>query len=235
VTAFSKETLSLAGRAALTFWLASFIIAAAATFVSTVVLGDATKNTFARGRHMKRIRLVEVCALLLGAATAAAQGVRYGVGAGLLLPVGDYHSLDKAGWIAGADVTYWLPSGSIAIRAEGSYSRTGQKQGACCLSDHTIAMAGGLVDVVYAFGNTADQIRSYLIAGVGFYNWRLSAPGFTPSSETKLGVGGGAGVAYKVGRGSTRLFLEGKVTSITVNGVSYVSIPIRVGLRFGKK
>src|SRR2546422_1007057 len=184
---------------------------------------------------MKLIGLAVIGAMLLGVATAMAQSVRYGVGAGLLLPVGDYHSIDKTGWIVGADITYWLASASIAIRAEGSYSRTGEKQGACCLSDHAIAMAGGLLDVVYAFGSTADQIRPYLVAGVGLYNWRLSVPGFIPSSETRLGLGGGAGVAYKVGRGSTRLFLEGKVTNVTVNGVYYVSIPIRVGLRFGAK
>ena len=184
---------------------------------------------------MKRIGLVVVSVALLSAARSAAQGVRYGVGAGLLLPAGDYYSQDKMGWIVGADITYWLASASIAIRAEGSYSRTGEKQGACCLSDHAIAMAGGLLDVVYAFGSTADQIRPYLVAGVGLYNWRLSVPGFIPSSETRLGLGGGAGVAYKVGRGSTRLFLEGKVTNVTVNGVYYVSIPIRVGLRFGAK
>jgi hypothetical protein len=92
---------------------------------------------------MKRIGLAVVVAMLFGAATAAAQGMRYGVGAGLLLPVGDYHSIDKTGWIAGADVAYWLASGSIAIRAEGTYSRTGQRQGACCVSDHTTAIAGG--------------------------------------------------------------------------------------------
>ncbi len=184
---------------------------------------------------MNRIGLAVTGAMLLGAATAAAQGVRYGVGAGLLLPVSDYHSLDKAGWIAGADVTYWLASGAIAIRGEGSYSRTGQRQGSCCLTDHTTAIAGGMVDVVYAFGKTADRIRPYLLAGVGLYNWRLSAPGFTPSSETKVGFGGGAGAAYRVGSGNTRIFLESKVTSLTVNGVSLVSIPIRVGLRFGAK
>ncbi len=184
---------------------------------------------------MKPIGLAVVGAMLLGAATAAAQGVRYGVGAGLLLPVGDYHSIDKPGWIVGADVTYWLASGAIAIRGEGSYSRTRQRQGACCLTDHTTAIAGGMVDVVYAFGKTANPIRPYLVAGVGLYNWRLSAPGFTPASDTKVGLGGGAGVASRVGRGSTRIFLESKVTNVTVNGVDLVSIPIRVGLRFGAK
>ena len=184
---------------------------------------------------MKRIGLAVVGALLLGAATSTAQRVRYGLGAGLLLPAGDYNSIDKPGWVAGADVTYWFASASFGIRAEGSYSRTTQKQGACCLSDHAIAMVGGLVDVVYASGKTADAIRPYLVVGVGLYNWRLSAPGFATSSVTKVGFGGGAGVAYRVSTGNTRVFLEGKVTVVTVNGVSYVSIPIRVGLRFGKK
>ncbi len=66
---------------------------------------------------MKRIGLAVMGAMLLGAVTAAGQGVRYGVGAGLLLPAGDYNSIDKPGWIAGADVTYWFPSASTAIRA----------------------------------------------------------------------------------------------------------------------
>ncbi len=183
---------------------------------------------------MKRIRLTVVAAMLLGATTAASQGVRYGVGAGLLVPVGDYHSLDNAGWIAGADVTYWLASGSMAIRAEGSYSRTSERPGSCCIADHKTTFAGGMVDVVYAFGRTADRIRPYVLAGVGLYNVRFSAPGFTPSSDTKVGFGGGAGVAFRVGEGSTRVFLESKVTDVT-SGVDLVSVPIRVGLRFGTK
>jgi opacity protein-like surface antigen len=182
---------------------------------------------------MTRIGLGVACVMLLGAATSAAQGVRYGVGAGLLLPVGDYHSLDKLGWIAAVDGTYWLASGSLGIRAEASYSRTGQREGACCLTDHTTAFGGGMIDVVNALGKTPDQVRPYLVAGVGLYNWRLSAPGFTPASETKFGFGGGAGVAYKVGRGSTRIFLESKVTDVSVNGIDLISVPIRVGVRFG--
>src|SRR5438445_10902928 len=108
---------------------------------------------------MNAMGLAVLGAMLLGLATAMAQSVRYGVGAGLLLPVGDYHSIDKTGWIVGADVTYWLASASVAIRAEGSYSRTGQKQGACCPSHHAIALAGGLGDVVYACVKTAVQIQ----------------------------------------------------------------------------
>src|SRR6266550_4905216 len=86
---------------------------------------------------MKRIGLAVIGTMLLGAGRVDAQGMRYGVGAGLLLPAGDYHSLDKPGWIVGGDVTYWFASASVAIRAEGSYSRTGYKQGACCFPNQT--------------------------------------------------------------------------------------------------
>src|SRR3989442_14831057 len=114
---------------------------------------------------MKRICLVVVGVALLGASTSAAQGVRYGVGAGLLLPAGDYHSLDKPGWIVGGDVTHWFASASVAIRAEGSNSRTGQNQGACFLSDHKIAIAGGLGNNVYAFWKTESKNRPYPFSG----------------------------------------------------------------------
>lgn len=183
---------------------------------------------------MNRIGPAMVGAMLLCAATAAAQGLRVGVGGGLLVPMVDYSDIDKAGWIVGADITYWF-SAPIAIRAEGSYSQTSQKAGACCLTDHTTKMAGAMVDVVYGFGKAADQIRLYLVGGVGFYNVKLSAPGFTTSSDTKVAYGGGVGLAYRVGKGSTRVFLEVKVTTLTLNGVSLTSIPIRVGLRVGTR
>ena len=60
---------------------------------------------------MKRIHLAVLAAAGLCVATAtpaAAQGLRYGVNAGLLMPMGDYNSFDKPGWVAGAGATYWL-------------------------------------------------------------------------------------------------------------------------------
>src|SRR5437667_10209962 len=105
---------------------------------------------------MKRIGLAVMGAMLLGAVTAASQGVRTGVGSGLLLPVGDYHSLDNAGWIAGADVTYWLASGSMAIRAEGSYSRTSERPGSCCIADHKAHTCGVTrAQVILCWGSNA--------------------------------------------------------------------------------
>lgn len=184
---------------------------------------------------MMRICRFVVGALLLGTSGAGGQSVRYGLGAGLLLPIVDYNDIDKVGWVVGADITYWLPSTHVGIRAEGSFSQTRQRAGACCLADHTTQLAGGMADLVYAFGARALRVRPYLFAGLGVYNLRLSAPGFVPSSDARVGFGGGAGIAYRAGSGSTRVFLESKATSLTLNGAQFASIVVRVGLRFGRK
>jgi hypothetical protein len=64
---------------------------------------------------------------------------------------------------------------------------------------------------------------------------RIDRVTFASSSDTKVGFGGGGGVAYGVGAGSTRTFLEAKVTTVTLNGVNLASISLRVGLQFGTK
>src|SRR2546428_13900105 len=78
---------------------------------------------------MKRLGLVVLAVALCMIATrpAMAQGtLRYGINAGLLMPVSDYNTLDKMGWIAGAGATYWLP-GNVGIRGDVSYSTTSHK------------------------------------------------------------------------------------------------------------
>lgn len=169
--------------------------------------------------------LVAVAALV--PAVLAAQGIRYGVGAGLLMPLGDYGTADKMGWVVGADVTKWMPGGMLGVRVEGSYSQTSH-DGATG-NDKII---GGGADLVYAFGTTAMSMRLYALGGLGYYNVKESVSG---ASESKVGFGLGAGLAFKMGAGSTRLFVEGKWTTVSTTGSSTSFIPIRVGLRFGAK
>jgi hypothetical protein len=59
-------------------------------------------------------------------------------------------------------------------------------------------------------------------------------PGAATASAqgVRYGVGGGL---LLPGRGNTRIFLKSKVINVTVNGVDLVSVPIRIGLRFGAK
>src|SRR5437762_14138492 len=119
---------------------------------------------------MKRTVLVVVGALVLGVGSAAAQaaaaatgGIRFGVGAGLLLPMGTYNDGDKAGFIGGVDGTYWLASQPIGIRIEGSYSQTSEESS---LPAHKTKILGCAADVVHAFGQSASSARPYIRHGL---------------------------------------------------------------------
>jgi opacity protein-like surface antigen len=180
---------------------------------------------------MKRMALaVSVLALLAGVGSLSAQGFRLGIGGGVLLPTGDYGKADKLGWLAGADATYWLLGAPIGIRADVQYSQTSEKSG---VAAHTTKVIGGLAEVVYAFEQKKDQIRPYIMGGVGYYNVKVDVTGGASGSESKVGFGGGAGLAFKLS-GGTRFFVDGKFVSVSRTGGSATFIPIRAGFRFGK-
>lgn len=186
---------------------------------------------------MKRIAFGTLA--LLGVAgvggLSAQQGFRVGVGGGLLLPMGDYKDAnvwgDKSGFLLGVDGTYWLTGDQIGIRLDASYSQTSEKSG---VFPHKTKMLGGMGELVYAFMTPADQLRPYLFGGVGVYNVKASVTG-ADTSETKVGFGGGAGLALKVGTGSTRIFVEGRYMSVKVFDTTLPSIGIKAGVRFGTK
>jgi opacity protein-like surface antigen len=182
---------------------------------------------------MKRTALVLVGLLSLAGigSLSAQQGIRVGIGGGLLMPMGTYKDFDKLGWLVGGDVTYWLTGSPVGIRGDVQYSQTSEKSG---VGAHNTKIIGGLAEVVFALGTQADQIRPYLLGGVGYYNVKISNGGASVS-ESKIGFGGGAGLAFKVGTGSTRVFVEGKFVSVSTTGGSTSFLPIRAGFRFGGK
>lgn len=179
---------------------------------------------------MKRMALVvSVLGLLAGAGNLSAQGFRIGLGGGVLIPTGDYGKADKLGWLVGGDATYWLLGAPIGIRADVQYSQTSEKSG---VAPHTSKIIGGLAEVVYAFGQRKESIRPYIMGGVGYYNVKVDISGGASGSESKVGFGGGAGLAFKLGAGSTRFFVDGKFVSVPTTGGSSTFFPIRAGLRF---
>jgi opacity protein-like surface antigen len=181
---------------------------------------------------MKRLLLTGFAvACFAGVGSLSAQGIRFGVGGGMLLPMGDYKTGDKAGLLAGVDGTYWLTGNQIGIRLDATYSQTSEKSGVVA---HKTKMIGGMAEVVYAFMTPADQIRPYILGGVGLFNVKLSGAG-GDTSTTKVGFGGGAGLAFKVGSGSTRVFVEGRYTSVSVFGTTLPFLGVKAGLRFGGK
>ena len=192
-------------------------------------------------KRTMRAALVVAVAMLLGSAVSAqraaarqggkaASSIRIGVGGGVLMPMGTYKDGDKLGWLAGADVTYWLTGGTFGIRAEGSYSQTSHKNNVA----GSTKLFGGMADVVWAPGTSADQIRPYVLGGLGFFNVKADFP-LGSGSATKIGFGGGAGAAFKVGTGGTRVFVEGKFMDVSTDVNSTTFIPIRAGVRFATK
>lgn len=165
-------------------------------------------------------------------AQAKAGSLRYGVSAGVLMPMSDYNTVDKLGFVGGAGATYWLAGQPIGIRGDLSYSQTSH-DASTGLDGHTKIM-GGMASVVYALNPASAPARIMLNAGVGFYNVKFDDATLGSSSESKIGFGGGAAVAFKMGTGSTRLVVASRFTSVGTTGSSTTFLPITVGLSFGK-
>ncbi len=182
---------------------------------------------------MKRFGLVMLAVALcvVAARPATAQGLRYGVSAGVLLPLGDYGTGDKMGFVGGAGATYWLAGQPIGIRGDLSYSQTSHDE-AVSVAGHTKIM-GGMASVVYALNPASAPARILLNAGLGFYNVKIDATGGGSASESKIGFGGGVAVAFKMGTGSTRLIVGTRYTSVSTSA-KLTFLPITVGLTFGK-
>ena len=189
---------------------------------------------------MKRFGLVLLVAALCVVAArpvmaqramAQSGSLRYGISGGVLLPMGDYNTLDKMGFVGGVGATYWLAGQPIGIRADVSYSQSSHDE-AVSVAGHT-KIIGGMASVVYALNPASAPARIMLNAGLGFYNVKIDATGGS-ASESKIGFGGGAAVAFKLGTGSTRLVVGTRYTSVSTSGGSTTFLPITVGLSFGK-
>jgi hypothetical protein len=180
---------------------------------------------------MKRLGLVllAVALCVVVARPVMAQGtLRYGINAGLLMPTSNYNTLDKMGWVAGAGATYWLP-GNVGIRGDLSYSSTAHKGTGATGSTKLI---GGMASVVYALMPASAPARLMITGGVGYYNIDF---GSGIAKQSKIGFGGGAAVAFKMGTSSTRLVVATRYTSVSTAGTSRLNfLPITVGLTFGK-
>ena len=176
---------------------------------------------------MKRFALVllAVMALVVAARPASAQNIRWGLGAGLLMPMGDYGDFDKMGYTAALGGTYNLPSG-LGIRVDASYGTTSEKEG---VTAHSTKLMGAMASVVYAFG--AAGPKPYVTGGLGFHNVKIDE---VDVSETNVAFGFGAGVTFPLGTGGNRLFVESRYTSVSTEGSSTTFLPIIVGISFGK-
>jgi hypothetical protein len=169
------------------------------------------------------------CLMVVAAPTASAQ-IRWGVGAGLVMPMGDYGDADKLGFTGGVGGTYWMTGGQLGIRGELSFSSTSEKSG---IPPHKTRFIGGMASVVYGLGAAAASARPYVLGGLGLYSAKIDITGGPSGSETKLAFGGGLGVSFKMGTGGSRIFAEARYMNVTTDpALAY--IPIIVGISFGQ-
>jgi hypothetical protein len=200
------------------------------------------QRTFERGGSMKgllktSVVLAATVAVMISSASAQVRGV---VGVGLSAPVGDFADETRGDAEAGGGTALagieWLPQGrSFGLRVDGAYNRF-------CTS--VCDEAGGNLDVRYRFLNAnlnglvefpmgaEGNLRPYILAGVGVYNYKLEGddvPTGAGDSESDFGVNGGLGLTYAVGR--VGVFAEGRFHNVFATGSDLQYIPLMVGAR----
>jgi hypothetical protein len=186
---------------------------------------------------MKRTLLAVVAVGILAMAPASAlsaQGIRWGVNAGVLMPMGDYNKVDRLGWIVGGGGTYWLTGGMLGVRADLAYGQTKHDSAGPCTCSGSTKIVGGMASLVYGLGSSAASARPFVTGGLGLYNVKIDVTGVGSASESKVAFAVGAGVMIKAGTGGMRIVIATRYTSVATSGSSTTFLPITVGLTFGK-
>jgi hypothetical protein len=152
------------------------------------------------------------------------EGVLFGVGAGLVLPNGNYGTADNTGWHVMGLVQMPIHESPIHLRFDLRYGQTSHKSPA---SGNT-KLLGGTGDLLYHFGDRRGSLRPYVLGGLGYYN--LS----DGSSTSAFAFGLGGGVLFGIGA-TMHGFAEARYMSVQTSGSSTSFIPITVGLMFGSR
>jgi hypothetical protein len=124
---------------------------------------------------------------------------------------------------------------NLLFRLEGMYSVT-THQG----SDNGYTkIGGGTAGIVVRLYREGANLRPYLLAGVGFYDWAItrsaavcfSAYCSSDNSETALALSGGGGLALELGPAMG--FVEARYLTIRTSGTPTNLFPVTLGLAFG--
>ena len=162
---------------------------------------------------------------LPGSANAQARGYVL-LGAGLAIPVGDFHDAGaKTGWLGQIAGGITAPGGILGGRVNGTFSRNGFSD-----SDEHFRIIGAMGDIVVSPKMTGS-IAPYVLGGVGFQNGKATSTGVTEAGVTKFAWNAGGGIGFRAG--SIGVFVEGRFLSISTPGAKTNLIPISAGIRWG--
>jgi hypothetical protein len=177
--------------------------------------------------------ILALATVILTVSTASAQDARFNVGAGWMLPTGDYwnkpnvyHESQSAGaaWQLMGAVEVTIPRAPVGLRVDGMYGKI-RRHGSFDVNGST-KLNGGTADLVYRIGAPMVPVRLYLLAGLGYYSVDLGL-----GSESNVGYNAGTGLS--IGAGPTKVFVEGRYISVQTSGSAMNFFPVTAGLSFG--
>jgi len=193
------------------------------------------------------------CAVVVAsfaAASVAAQGVhpQFGLGGGLMAPVGDYHATASGqgfntAWHGLALLAFKLPALPVGFRIDVTYGANSANDRlkdtlSAALgqpTDEKTKLAGASVNVTYPAASSAP-VRPYAIGGVGLYHTTISTSTSASTADraaTKLAWNLGGGLAFGL-RGVTLFFEARYVNVAAVAGFPRTTfLPFTTGIRFG--
>ena len=184
------------------------------------------------------------------AASVAAQGVhpQFGLGGGLMAPVGDYHATASGqgfntAWHGLALLAFKLPALPVGLRIDVTYGANSANDRlkdtlSAALgqpTDEKTKLAGVSVNVTYPAARSAP-VRPYAIGGVGLYHTTISTSTSASTGDhaaTRLAWNLGGGLAFAL-RGVTLFFEARYVNVAAVSGLPRTTfLPFTTGIRFG--
>jgi hypothetical protein len=177
--------------------------------------------------------------MLLGAPALRAQGVEFGLGGGIGIPLGDFDDGAKLGWHGLAELSFVPEGWPVGLQFDGSYQQFSLEDDAVVgfegLKDRIIMGTG---NVVFKFKSSEEStFRPYILGGLGVYNTKTTGADdpdeVLGGGVTDLGINAGAGFDFKAG--GAGLFIEGRFHRIFAGDdtIRRQFIPITLGIRFG--
>jgi opacity protein-like surface antigen len=193
--------------------------------------------------------LAAALVLLAPAQRALAQGApgfRLGVSGGAMIPVGDQADVYDVGWNAMLVIPINFGASPIGIRLDGSYSQIDPRDEAIRFANGDTRVIDGTFDFV--FGPHFGAFQPYVLGGVGIYDLRFrgedaAGNNVFDAGTTRFGWNVGAGFAFRVGGSNAHVFVEGRYTSVSLEGNvlgdtlhtggrRFTLIPVNVGVIF---
>jgi opacity protein-like surface antigen len=165
---------------------------------------------------------VLVAATATAAEAQASSASRFGLSAGVALPMGDFGDVVGLGFQIGGH--FQMPLGStLKLRINADWGRYG---GDVAGLDNA-TLLGGMANLVLPINTTSD-LKPYIFGGLGFYQYEFNGTGGS-ASESDMAFN--VGVGYDFTLGNSKLFTEIRYLSIQ-SDPAINSLPIVIGLRF---